>query len=163
MFIENIRCVQHLQFVWFIHVILLGEGEGPSKKWMKAQYVFSLVFPILVHWLVDGNSQQSFSSLLECVHKWALVDTDKALCGFTALYLFSVPFVILTISVIWTKNFITITELGKCRNLQEQIYVRWFLFPKILLAFDDSGWRIKVVACCTWFLIPFASFNLRWC
>lgn len=27
----------------------------------------------------------------------ALVDTDKALCGLIALYLFSVPFVILTI------------------------------------------------------------------
>lgn len=40
-----------------------------------------------------------------CVHsQWALVDTNKALCGLIALYLFSVPFIILTIYITWAKN-----------------------------------------------------------
>lgn len=150
--------------VWLIHSCHITGGRG--RSFQEVDEVPVWFFPCfaclgsLVCWW-KFSTEFFFSPWV--ASQWALVDRDKALCGLVALYLFSVPFVILTISVIWTKNSITITELGRCRNLQEQIYVRWFLFPKILLSFDVSGWRIKVVACCTWFLIPFASFNLRWC
>lgn len=54
-YVQNIRCVQHLQFDAFVSYYW-REGEGPSEKWIKSQYGFFLVLHILAHWLFKGNS-----------------------------------------------------------------------------------------------------------